>query len=296
MRTWRGPQSGSDTFIRAVSIACITALCLPPFFLAPAPAAASGPEETRVELEKMVLDLTNRERAARRLPRLRPHQGAVMAARQHSEEMRDLKYMSHESPLPAYRTLPMRLAIAGVSENTSGENLGFYASNRMGETARDFMRTIFRNLMKSPHHKANILGPQFTAAGMGIALGEAPAEREPGVMLPAIWLTQVFIGSYLVLDPPQCAITPHGMEVTFSGKAPGKRIWICEHRQGRDTQREVRFAKGRFTARVLAPFSDGRRRVDLCLPGKGRSLIVSDSFTVDPAEMPEHAVLPTPGE
>ncbi len=78
-------------------------------------------------------------------------------ARSHSEEMADHGFFGHVSP---YRgALAKRLARDGLSLIRSAENVA---------RSRSLLR-IHRNLLKSPSHRVNALGTEFTHVGIGVA-------------------------------------------------------------------------------------------------------------------------------
>jgi uncharacterized protein YkwD len=78
-------------------------------------------------------------------------------ARTHSEEMAQHGFFGHVSP---YRgALAKRLARDGLSPARSAENVA---------RSRSLLR-IHRNLLKSPSHRVNALGPEFTHVGIGVA-------------------------------------------------------------------------------------------------------------------------------
>ncbi len=131
--------------------------------MAPAhfPSARSGDDKYNREMEGEILQLINEERSARGLESLRPNSQLREAARQHSKEMNELDYFSHESPVEAYETLPMRLRNAGVAKyGWAGENIAM-------STAASAERFV-QMWMNSPGHRANILKPEFEFSGIGV--------------------------------------------------------------------------------------------------------------------------------
>ena len=78
-------------------------------------------------------------------------------ARDHSEEMARHGFFGHVSP---YRgALARRLARDGLSPVRSAENVA---------RSRSLLR-IHRNLLRSPSHRVNALGSDFTHVGIGVA-------------------------------------------------------------------------------------------------------------------------------
>jgi uncharacterized protein YkwD len=116
----------------------------------------------RVELapdptaERQLFDLVNEERVQRGLSALAWDERLVPVARAHSEEMFELKYFSHESPVTGS---PFdRLKTAGISYSRAGENLAFAQS----------VSVAHRALMDSPGHRENILRPEFSRIAIGV--------------------------------------------------------------------------------------------------------------------------------
>ena len=125
------------------------------------PSAHAGDGFYNRDIEAEILQLINGEREARGLEPLRPSPKLREAARQHSREMNELDYFSHESPVEAYQTLPMRLRNAGVARyGWAGENIAM-------STAASAERFV-QMWMDSPGHRANILKPEFEFSGIGV--------------------------------------------------------------------------------------------------------------------------------
>ncbi|MGN6362248.1 MAG: CAP domain-containing protein, partial [Thermomicrobiales bacterium] len=77
-------------------------------------------------------------------------------ARAHGEEMFELGYFSHDSPVSGS---PFdRLNAAGIQYHAAGENLAL---------APD-LDIAMQGLMNSPGHRANILSPDYGRVGIGI--------------------------------------------------------------------------------------------------------------------------------
>ena len=125
------------------------------------PSAHTGDGFFSADMEAEILQLINAERADHGLEPLRPSRELREAARQHSREMNELSYFSHESPVEAYQTLPMRLRNAGVAKfGWAGENIAM-------STAASAERFV-QMWMDSPGHRANILKPEFEFSGIGV--------------------------------------------------------------------------------------------------------------------------------
>jgi uncharacterized protein YkwD len=106
--------------------------------------------------ERQMFDLVNEERAAAGLRLLAWDDRLVPVARQHSEEMFELKYFSHQSPVSGS---PFdRLRTAGITYTRAGENLAYAQS----------VSVAHRGLMQSQGHRENILRPEFTRMAVGV--------------------------------------------------------------------------------------------------------------------------------
>lgn len=106
--------------------------------------------------EKELFTLVNQARLADNLPPLLLDERLTAAARAHSQLLSEFKNLAHqyegEPPLQA------RLAQAGVPFDSAGENVA--NSSSVPDAHTEFMH--------SPGHRANILGKQFNAVGIGI--------------------------------------------------------------------------------------------------------------------------------
>ncbi len=127
------------------------------------PAGGPNPGETKFVLsrdEQALLDLTNKERARAKLPPLKPNPVLFQVARAHSANMAKQAQMNHvlDGKNPAQRTLAAGYDYKHVGENL-GENIGTPAPPR----------EVVRRWMGSKHHRDNILKPQFTEIGLGVA-------------------------------------------------------------------------------------------------------------------------------
>jgi uncharacterized protein YkwD len=128
--------------------------------------------------EGRFLELINRERAARRMPALKPDPVLVEVAREHSREMCEKGYFDHVSPTPGRRT-PMDRYLKAMRRRPPhacvGENL-FYCSVVDVERGH-------RAFMNSPGHRANILYSPFRRGGVGIYKNDAGE----------FWVTEMFL-------------------------------------------------------------------------------------------------------
>jgi len=265
----------------------------------PHPAALDArlPDEELRALERLAVALANRDRAAHGLAPLAADPLLTEAARQHSDEMRDRGYFSHESPVSRYRTWVLRIARAGVTDATSGENIGTYGSNHHGATFEAFVATLQDNLMHSPPHRANLLNPGFNTVGIGLSIGESASASSPAVPLPAMWITQDFTGRRLRLDGAFARLVPAGLAVTLTGALAGSGARIVRvflhPAAGEETSQPVALAAGRFTHTLVLPPGTGRVRIDLGVGARaGGRYEIANRLGVDTGARPEEAVGP----
>ena len=114
-------------------------------------------------IAKQVLELINRERAARRLKPLSPNVRLGAAAWLHSREMYQRRYFSHRSPNRLSASFTDRIRNAGVVKHgAAGENIA------MTHLSRDVATRLVQMWMASPGHRANILHKDFQFSGLGI--------------------------------------------------------------------------------------------------------------------------------
>jgi uncharacterized protein YkwD len=117
-----------------------------------------------------VLCLHNRERSARGLAPLKEHAKLREAAEEHSVNMVEGSFFSHDSPGGA--DMADRILGTGYARN-QGWSLGENIAWGTGDLAT--AAEIHRAWMRSPGHKSNILRRQFREIGIGIAIG-APVD------------------------------------------------------------------------------------------------------------------------
>jgi len=127
------------------------------------PAAVMSSQAALAPEESEFVRLTNETRLKSGLHELSVDPALVQAARNHSREMAERAYFSHESPSPELRT-PMKRylkALGSVPDYAMvGENL-FYCSRvdvQLGQ----------KSLMASLPHRQNILEPRYQRIGIGV--------------------------------------------------------------------------------------------------------------------------------
>ncbi|HDR06752.1 MAG TPA: CAP domain-containing protein [Candidatus Coatesbacteria bacterium] len=176
------------------------------------PAMAVAAYSGEAEAEVLMLELLNAARIEEGLSPLVMDPAFTQVARQHSWEMKNLDYFSHESPVPGNDTVPRRVANAGLTEVWVGENIG--ADYRSGPYDREKLtRLAFEGLMDSPSHRANILDPDFNRVGIGIV-------RATRGSLEGILVTQVFTAKRIELNPVSIVSDGAFYNVKLSGWLP----------------------------------------------------------------------------
>lgn len=108
--------------------------------------------------EARVLELINQERAKLALPALKAQSQLAAAARTHSAEMGCNNYFSHTGLNGS--TVASRIEQQGYKWSWVGENIAGGSNTP---------EAVVQQWMNSAPHKANILSPNFTDAGVGYA-------------------------------------------------------------------------------------------------------------------------------
>jgi uncharacterized protein YkwD len=150
------------------------------FLLLVLASAALGADARLLQMEKQMHGMVNADRAANGLPALAWDEQLAEVARGHSLEMATKGFFSHDSPTTGK---PQdRVFAAGIPASATAENI-----------AMDFdVGTAEQMLMKSPGHRANILGKGYDRLGVGIVQGPTH-----------LYFTQLFRKALKVVDPAQ---------------------------------------------------------------------------------------------
>jgi uncharacterized protein YkwD len=130
----------------------------------PMGADSQGPPKLQLSKEEQKLvELTNKEREKEKLPPLTPNALLFQAARAHSANMASQRKMEHvlDDKTPA-----QRVEATGYDYKQMGENIA------MSEGHFFTLPDIMKNWMSSEGHRKNILNPNFTEIGVGIAHNE----------------------------------------------------------------------------------------------------------------------------
>lgn len=110
-------------------------------------------------MERQILKLINLERTGRKLAPLSGSDLLTQAARRHSADMAANDFFDHvSSDKSDYRA---RIDATCYAWSTIGENIG---GGYMGDAAK-----MVEGWMRSPPHRASILNPMYTEAGVGYA-------------------------------------------------------------------------------------------------------------------------------
>lgn len=124
------------------------------------PAEPAGPAGPVADLHVA----SDAARAAHGLTPLRPDSGLARAALAHAFENAHRGVLDHGSPDPTRATPADRVALAGVALVEIGENLARIPGSSVGRRAVD-------GWLASPPHRRNLLDPDFTHVGFGVAQG-----------------------------------------------------------------------------------------------------------------------------
>ncbi|HVX29534.1 MAG TPA: CvpA family protein [Nitrolancea sp.] len=116
---------------------------------------SSGYHESEADEQSMLAQL-NQSRLEHGLAPLRDDPELRQLATAHSEEMLNLGYFSHISPVSG--SPADRVKAAGITFTTFGENIAYAPTIDVAQ----------RGLMRSESHRANILSPDFTRVGIGV--------------------------------------------------------------------------------------------------------------------------------
>ncbi|MBZ5524160.1 MAG: CAP domain-containing protein [Acidobacteriia bacterium] len=128
-------------------------LCLAILFLGLLPAIA-GAQATPTPDQRRFFDLVNREREAAGLPKFLWDSHLTESALAHAQLLVRNNELSHQFPGEA--DLTVRVAATGLRFSAAAENVAFAPT----------VETAHAGLMKSPHHRENILNPDYNAIGI----------------------------------------------------------------------------------------------------------------------------------
>ena len=135
-------------------------------------APSTTPTGQYAQFQQEVLSLVNKERTSRGLKPLKLNVKLSNVATMKSQDMINKNYFDHTSP--TYGSPFDMMNKFGISYRTAGENIA------MGQTTP---QQVMNSWMNSEGHRKNILNPNFTELGVGIASNGS-----------SLYWTQMFIG------------------------------------------------------------------------------------------------------
>ncbi len=230
---------------------------------------APTPEKVAADLAWMI----NTERAKAGVSQLAEDSRLDEVARKHCEEMRDLDYFAHESPVVANRLPSDRYRQEfGTDAAVLAENIE--KNDRIGLTLTT-AQTIEMGFLQSPEHKANMLQDGVTVMGVGLAVNADGT----------IWATEMFAkpreGSAAPATAPGApgngapgASAPSGggaAAALVGGAAPAAGVVIFYLRLDADGHRTLTLPlrRGDFIRVGITPAQGLAPRVVLGHPGGG---------------------------
>ncbi len=146
---------------------------------------ALSPSELNMQVEELLFQETNSQRARQKLPPLSSNVTLIKVAHDHSQDMLKRNYLSHFSP-EGKSVLDRTQKYAGKVQSNLGENLHTIYSSEGLTDPQAIVHQMMEDWMHSSSHKKNIVGKNFTQLGVGCA---SDGER--------IYCTQVFAGGNL---------------------------------------------------------------------------------------------------
>ncbi len=134
--------------------------------VAQTPVPTSLPVLPEHYLEARLVDLTNAERLREGLAPVAVSAVLAQAARHHAEEMVRLAFFGHVSPTPGRQGVDQRVSMVGGAQVSVGENLAAVSIRDL-----DVADRVIAGWMASPGHRANLVHPEWTHVGFGLAEG-----------------------------------------------------------------------------------------------------------------------------
>jgi uncharacterized protein YkwD len=136
------------------------AACVPNWPTAPGPGVQAASELAAVSAE--IVARTNQARRNQGLPELAANEKLARAAQLHADQMAEAGRMTHTLPDAPYPTLASRAAAAGYQYRLIAENIA------AGHTSA---AAVMNGWLNSEGHRANVLDPEMTQIGAGVATG-----------------------------------------------------------------------------------------------------------------------------
>lgn len=127
----------------------------------PAPTSSARAATAAVPSSATFTQMLNGFRAAQGLGPVRSNPALTRAAQAHAEDMLARNYFSHRAPNgPNGETFAQRAASAGCAIQSGAENIAFGQSSEA---------EVFTGWQNSSGHRRNMLGPDYTSFGLGLA-------------------------------------------------------------------------------------------------------------------------------
>ncbi|MCB5252655.1 MAG: CAP domain-containing protein [Candidatus Cloacimonadaceae bacterium] len=127
---------------------------------------AKGKTMSVQDFEKEVWRLTNIERSRHSLKALAYDSGLARLARFHSQNMQKRGFFSHRDPQGYQVTERQKRYYPTLVVSNIGENIGRFRNEAGTFTPQE----LVSGWMASPSHKENVLHPDYTHLGVGIAI------------------------------------------------------------------------------------------------------------------------------
>ncbi len=203
------------------------------------------------EIERLVLELVNENRRRAGRTNLAPDDTLRDSARRHSDDMLLRNFFEHVNPdgaAPADRIARLHRRLVGLT----GENI-WMGSGQDAARQRELAAEIVRDWMGSPGHRENILRPEYTHVGVGVAVkgGEVRA-------------TQNFAFARALLDRPVPAAVRGGemLDLATNPAAEKYDFWLSEKGERAGDSLElsdaaVRISPGSYKLRFYFKKPDG---------------------------------------
>lgn len=119
------------------------------------------------DLERTIFQYTNEVRRRNGVPPLTWETCLRDVGRAHSADMLARHYFSHNSPEGSTPDQRIRAGCRLNNITMTGENI-WMGTNQRGDT-RQLARHVVDSWMSSPGHRSNLLRPEFTDIGIGVA-------------------------------------------------------------------------------------------------------------------------------
>lgn len=207
-------------------------------------------------VEQRIFELTNYERRDRGLSVLRSESTLAEVAREHSSDMLTRGYFAHESPEgeDAHDRIATRhRRLVGLV----GENI-WSGSGYVVRDPRALAREIVDDWMNSSGHRRNILRPDYTHLGVGVATAGSEIRATQNFALARAYLARPLADRLPRGAEPDLRSTP------FDGASPAELfdLWSPRRRQGATEPAPVDAprldaAPGRYALRLYFPDAPG---------------------------------------